>query len=139
MGIQINATVELEVDEILSALVEDGTELCHFIGQFASGLNDGTLLDNVLDVVPSMSITKQELVVDALAKLAAGLKVACESGYIPPQHLPGMPCWLFEYDKEDGVYGIKIHGSDPDKIIDDFGGEYKNLRLLGLHGGTIPG
>lgn len=56
--------------------------------------------------------------------------------FTEPPHLPGMPAWLFEYDRVDGTYCI-INGSDPQQIIEDYCLEYPGLRLLGEHGGTV--
>lgn len=55
----------------------------------------------------------------------------------PPLHLPGMPAWLFEYDKPDGVYGIVLNGADPQKIINEHCADLPGLRLVGEHGGSI--
>ena len=53
------------------------------------------------------------------------------------QHLPGMPAWLFEYNGPDGVYGIVLNGADPQAIIAEHCDSLPDLRLLGLHGGTV--
>lgn len=57
--------------------------------------------------------------------------------FTPPQHLPGMPAWLFEYDLPDGTYGIVINGSDPQSIIEEFCDLLPGLRLLGEYGGKV--
>jgi len=58
--------------------------------------------------------------------------------FTPPPHLPGMPAWLFEYDKPDGVYGIVLNGADPQEIINEYCADLPGLRLMGEHGGSIP-
>jgi len=55
----------------------------------------------------------------------------------PPNHLPGMPAWLFEYEGPDGRYGIVLNGADPNQIIRDNIADLPGLKLSGEHGGTV--
>ena len=56
---------------------------------------------------------------------------------IPPQKIAGLTPYECEYQGPDGVYGIMLYGSDPEKIITDHGDSLPGLKVVGILEGTI--
>lgn len=54
-----------------------------------------------------------------------------------PASLGPFTAWQCEYDGPDGVYGIVLHGSDPEQVWQANKGQLRGLRIIGVHWETI--